>query len=94
MTIREKLALSNRAMQRKLDQREALDVRDLELPSQPGEEIGAIRIRAFVEDKDYCDSKAGEWIWSIGRRESDGAIFAALDSRYYLREGWHCLWLR
>lgn len=92
--LRERLALKNKAMQRKLESREAIDVIDIMLPAEPGDEVGAIRLRTYIDDKDYCNSRTGEWIWSIGRREADGAIFAAADSRYYLREGYECLWLR
>ncbi len=62
--------------------------------------MGTIRNQAMKrklekgEDCDYCVGSTEQWIWSIGRRLSDGAIFAALDARFYGNPEFHCLWLR
>jgi hypothetical protein len=84
-------------MARKLASGEALDVETLAAVAAP--EAGAIyrgtfRLDRFVEDVDYFIGSTEQWVWSIGRRLSDGAIFAALDSRFYQNPEFHCLWLR
>jgi hypothetical protein len=84
-------------MKRKLERGECLDVESMiELAAPEAGELyaGTWRLDRFVEDVDYCVASAERWIYSIGRRLSDGAIFAALDSRFYQREGFKCLWLR
>jgi len=48
----------------------------------------------FIEDVDYCDLKEGVWVWSIGRRRSDGKILATTDSGFYQNPLFECLWLR
>jgi hypothetical protein len=90
-------AMRNQAMRRKLEKGEALDVEQMLAldPAPPGELYrGTFRLDRFVDDCDYCVGSTEQWIWSIGRRLSDGAIFAALDSRFYQNPEFHCLWLR
>ena len=48
----------------------------------------------FIADKDYADAKEERWIWSIGKRHSDGKILAAYSTVFYEHEGYECLWLR
>ena len=82
--------MENLAMQRKLQEGIALSVltEGVELPS------GMYELRRFVQDVDYCDPKKERWIWSIGRRFSDGKILAATDARFYNNPNFDCLFLR
>ena len=48
----------------------------------------------FHEGYDYCDGRLERWVWSIGRRASDGVILASLKQDLYGRDGYTCLWLR
>lgn len=42
----------------------------------------------------YCDATYERWIWSIGRRLSDGAILASLAPDLYGNKDFECLWMR
>lgn len=89
--------MNNQSMKRKLERGEAINVEEiLELAAPEAGDLyaGTWRLDRFVEDRDYCVASIERWIWSIGRRLADGAIFAALDSRFYGREGFDCLFLR
>jgi hypothetical protein len=89
--------MMNRAMKRKLESGEALNVEEMLATAAPeaGElYAGTYHLDRFVEGVDYCVASSERWIYSIGRRQSDGEVFAACDSRFYQREGFHCLWLR
>ncbi len=84
-------------MKRKLEKGEALDVETLAALAAPeaGDLYrGTFRLDRFVEDVDYLVGSTEQWIWSIGRRVTDGAIFAAIDSRFYGNPEFICLWLR
>ncbi len=84
-------------MARKLETNGAIDVETiLELAAPEAGYIfrGTFRLDRFVGVADYCVGSTEQWIWSIGRRHSDGAIFAALDFRFYQNPDFHCLWLR
>lgn len=87
----------NLAMRRKLEKGDALDVEEMlaTAPPEPGDLYrGTFHLDRFVDDADYCVASTEQWIWSIGRRKSDGEIFAALDSRFYNHPDFNCLWLR
>jgi hypothetical protein len=87
----------NLSMRRKLEKGDALDVEEMLATAapEPGEiYAGTFHLDRFVEDVDYCAASTEQWIWSIGRRKSDGEIFAAIDTRFYNNPGFHCLWLR
>jgi hypothetical protein len=43
---------------------------------------------------DFCVKSREEWVWSIGKRLSDGKVLAATDARFYQNEDFECLWLR
>jgi hypothetical protein len=86
----------NQAMQRKLTRGEAIDVETIAVQHTehgPAYE-GVYRLQRYVDDRDYCVGSSESWIWSIGRRLSDGAIFAATDARFYQNPAFECLWLR
>lgn len=82
--------MENLAMLRKLKIGEALNV------LVEGKKLSSsmYELHRFVEDKDYCDPLAERWIWSVGRRFSDGKIFAATDTRFYGDPNYECLFLR
>lgn len=91
--------MRNQAMQRKLRDGEAIDVEKVSEPmdraDQENPELrGTWKLTAFEEMADYCVVSTEQWIWSIGKRASDGAIFAALDGRFYQNPGFECVWLR
>ena len=71
-------AMVNQAMQRKITSGDAVNI-----GSCPTE-----------DDKDYCDSVREAWIWSIGRRRSDGKIIASRSSDLYQNDEYECLFLR
>ena len=54
--------MMNKAMERKLDGGECIDVSD-----RPRTVTGDYVLERFVEDADYCDAKTEEWIRSIGK---------------------------
>jgi len=82
--------MENVAMAMKLKGGQALNV----LNEGRELESGMYELRRFVEDKDYCDPVKERWIWSIGRRFSDGKILAATDARFYNDRNHDCLFLR
>ena len=43
---------------------------------------------------DFCVASREAWIWSIGKRRSDGAVLASTDARFYQHPDFECLWLR
>lgn len=90
--------MMNLAMARKLETGECLDVEKMLDPKHFDETGPAFdnvyRLDRFVDDVDYCVASTEQWIWSVGRRLSDGAIFAATDGRFYQNPAFECLWLR
>lgn len=92
----------NKAMQRKLESGEAIDVAD-------APRLGPYYIlEEVIDGRDYCDAKSEAWIWSIGRAERElsfkfdgvthlvraGTILASPATDLYQRDGFQCLWLR
>lgn len=78
----------NLAMQRKVRNGEARDIGACE-------RVGRYYMLAtFMDDVDYCDLAAGVWIWSIGRRLTDGMILASPSADLYQNPEFECLWLR
>jgi hypothetical protein len=88
----------NQAMKRKLASGDAIDVETVLTDFGPGDYgpafAGVFRLREFKDGVDYCVGSTEQWIWSIGKRETDGAIFAAIDSRFYQNPAFECLFLR
>ena len=82
--------MGNLSMWRKLIDKMALDVR------AEGHEVmpGVFRLARFVEDVDYCDGLGERWVWSIGRRLEDGAIFASVGTEFYQNPEFDCIFLR
>lgn len=80
--------MRNCAMARKLERGEAIDV------SAFPREGKYYVLDAYADELDYCDAKAEQWIWSIGRRRSDGRILASPVNDLYQNPDFECLWLR
>ena len=80
--------LINQRMQEKLEEGEAIDL------STNKREGRYYVLDEVVEGMDYCDSVRECWIWSIGRRHSDGKILADTSSVFYQNNNFKCLWLR
>lgn len=80
--------MTNRRMLEKLENEEAIDLKD-------NKREGRFYIlEKFVDGADYCDTSADRWIWSIGKRKSDGVILASLAGDLYENDAYECLWLR
>ena len=75
-------------MEKKLKRKEAIDVSD-----RPREGPYYVLSR-FVDGKDYCDKEQEAWIWSIGKRKTDGVILASRQGDLYQNEAFECLFLR
>lgn len=82
------VVVRNQAMRRKLNARKAIDVSGYPIYG------GAYVLPFFTEGADYCDSRNERWIWSIGRRKSDGVILASVTDEFYQNDEFECLWLR
>jgi len=83
--------LVNQRKQEKLESGEAIDLSNCEregryyvVPENLWDDSGV----------DYCDSIREAWIWSIGRRYSDGVILADTSGIFYQNNNFQCLWLR
>jgi len=88
--LRERYAnMANRAMARKLINGSAIDVATCKRDG-PHHYV----LTNYVDGKDYCDSHAEAWVWSIGRRLKDLKIIASLESDLYQHPNYQCLWLR
>lgn len=82
--------MPNVAMKRKLDTGAAIDVG----PFKREGGYYVVPADKFDADADYCDAAITIWIWSIGRRRSDGVILASTKSDLYQNPHFECLWLR
>ncbi len=80
--------MTNLRMQEKLQSNEAIDL------SSCKREGKYYIIENFVEGVDYCDWEKQWWIWSIGKRYSDGVILASTRADLYQNPEFECLWLR
>lgn len=80
--------VENRAMARKLQTRRAID---LSLNPRVGDYY---MLDHVVDGMDYCDAAREVWMWSIGRRKSDGVILASTKDDLFQNPEYECLWLR
>jgi len=80
----------NQAMRRKLNSGTCIDVSVY--PTYGGAYV--LPPGVFKEDYDYCDAKQERWIWSIGKRKSDGTVLASTTDEFYQNAEYECLWLR
>jgi hypothetical protein len=80
----------NQAMQRKLNRGSAVDISGF---AREGDYY-IVPADKYRDGLDFCDAKRERWVWSIGRRESDGVILASLVSDLYDNDAFNCLWLR
>jgi hypothetical protein len=82
--------MRNQGMARKLADREAVDVSKCERD----ENGDYVMKSAPVFGMDYCDAADEAWIWSIGKRKTDGTILASRTTRFYQHPDFECLWAR
>ncbi len=82
--------MANLRMREKIAKGEAIDVS--RYPTYGGAFI--LPEGVFMENIDYCDAKGERWIWSIGRRKSDGVVLASCTAEFYQNANFECLWLR
>ena len=80
--------MHNKAMERKLQAGDCIDL------SKAPREDGYFVLDSVREGADYCDAASELWIWSIGRRISDGKILASTSADLYQNPRFECLWLR
>lgn len=80
--------MPNLAMRQKLERGECIDISRCERDGK------FYIITNFKDDVDYCDAAHELWIWSIGRRKSDGVVHASTGSDLYQNPAYECLWLR
>lgn len=86
-------------MERKIARGDAIDIKDCERLPADGTFEGNNKnpyyiLKSFEDDMDYCDSTLENWIWSIGRRKSDGLILASTTADLYQNDEFDCLFLR
>jgi hypothetical protein len=81
--------MHNRAMLRKLTAGDCVDVSDCARTPE-----GFYILTEFKEGLDYADGAAERWIWSIGKRNTDGVILASQGVDFYQNPDFECLFLR
>lgn len=81
--------MQNKAMERKLDRGETIDVSGF-----ARNEAGDYILPDYADDMDYCDRVTEEWIWSIGRNKATGQVLASTSAKFYQNDEFSCLWLR
>lgn len=81
--------MKNQAMLSKLKRFKVIDV-----SGYPRTLDGHYILPQFISDIDYADCVTEQWIWSIGRRKSDGVLLASKHSDLYQNKDFECLWLR
>ena len=86
--------MNNKAMKRKLDAGECIDVAKVGTEVQVEGRARVFQLKRFEDDVDYCIAEVEAWIWSIGKRKSDGVFFASTDTRFYMHPDYECVWLR
>ena len=89
----------NKAMERKIAFGDAIDLKDCKRIPADGMIEGNTKnpyyiLDRFEDDMDYCDSTLENWIWSIGKRKSDGLILASTTADFYQNDDFECLFLR
>lgn len=82
--------MRNRSMARKLLIGEAIDISGQPLADGGYHDMGDV----FREGVDYCNATTERWVWSIGRRLSDGKVLASYSTDLYQNDAFECLWLR
>lgn len=84
--------MNNLRMAEKLKDGRAIDVCKFGTEIDPG--IFDMPSDFDCEDVDLCASDGERWIWSVGKRKTDGHIFASVDGRFYMNPDYECIWLR
>lgn len=81
--------MQNKAMRHKIMDGEAIDISGCQR-TKDGDYI----LKEFVENKDYCNAKTEQWMWSIGKHLETGVIYASYRTVYYQHKDYECLFLR
>ncbi len=87
------VGMENEVMKDLLRKGECVDVGAHGLPVE-GFEGTVWELPFFRDGAEYCYAAKEQWVWSIGKRRTDGRIFASLDTRFYGNPMFECLWLR
>lgn len=94
INFREHLAkMQNRRMAEKLEKGEAVSIHHCEKDSN-GDYILSEGLWLENDDMDFCNMVTEEWIWSIGKRNSDGTILASTSAKFYENPSFTCVFLR
>ena len=80
----------NKRMGEMLRDGEAIDVSSYETRNGDNELPETIDL----DNKDLCNALTEQWIWSVGKRLSDGVIIASHSSKLYQNPEFECIWLR
>jgi hypothetical protein len=101
----ENRGMMNKAMQRKLERSEAMD---LSWCPRLGPYYVLTPADAQIDGKDLCDKELEAWMWSAGRTErafqfehdgvrylvAEGTLLVSTSADLYQRDGIECVWLR
>lgn len=93
-TFHQDTAMLNKAMERKLETDEAIDLADYPREGRYYVLDEDAAYAAALAGMDFCDARTEEWIWSIGQRHSDGAVLASTRADLYDNPYFKCLWRR
>lgn len=85
--------LRNRAMQRKLNASEAIDVSGYERRPGGAYDLGGLS-EADIEGMDLCNAQTEQWIWSVGVHRETGGLYASHTGEFYQNPAFRCIWLR
>ena len=80
----------NHAMKRKIESGTCIDVSKF---TREGDDY-IIPKGVYNSDTDWCNAETEQWIWSIGRRVSDGVVIASHSTKFYQNPDFVCLFLR
>jgi hypothetical protein len=80
--------MRNKRMEEKIQNGEAVDL------SKCRREGRYYIVPEFIDGVDYCDAVTESWIWSMGRRHSDGVVLASTGTELYQNAEFRCLFLR
>lgn len=80
--------ITNLRMHEKVRDGEAIDLSDYP------REGTKIVLDYVIDGMDYCILKEEKWIWSIGKRKSDGKILASKLTDLFVDPNFEILWLR
>ncbi len=86
--------MNNKAMERKLRSREAIDLSKRKRTAEGFYILTAKDAKHLDDGTDFCDASTEAWIWSVGEHRETGQIFAAVEGVFYQNPAYICRWLR